>query len=128
MVKKLFPLVAIAALLFGTGCREDEVSTNTLDGTWVESRDQADTLVFEGENSFILNRGREERNGHLLPKYGAGLYFYELRTDTISVRNSVSSSSIYREVFIKIESDRLMIGDFYQKDTINPELLTFDKL
>jgi len=129
MLKETCSIATILIILLGTSCQEDEAGVRSLDGTWIESADRLDTLIFkENEDFFILNRGKEERNGHLLPKYGSGVYLYELRQDTISIRNMVSSYSGFYNVFVKVGEDQLTIGDFYQKDTLNPQLLMFEKL
>ncbi len=127
MLKTCSCLAFIVATLLSSSCQEDEDSINPLLGTWLESTDRSDTLIFE-EEFFILNRGKEMQNGNLLPIPDSGLYFYELRKDTVSVQNSVSSFSGFYNVPIEVEGDRLTIGDFYQKDTINSSLLFFERI
>ncbi|MEK6480035.1 hypothetical protein WJR50_21005 [Catalinimonas sp. 4WD22] len=129
MLNKISFFALITIIMLGSSCQEDENDVIMLDGSWVESVDKADTLVFRrGESFFLLNRGKEERNGHLLPKYGAGMYEYSIDDDTISVRNLVSSFLGFYNTFINIEQDRLIIGDFYQKDTTSQQSLIFEKI
>jgi len=121
--------VLLLPILFCMGCKEDDIATPFISGTWIESVDKTDTLVFSNnERFFTLNRGKEVRNGQLLPKYGSGIYLYVLEEDTISVRNTVSSFSGYYKTSIEIEQNRLVIGDFYQKDTLTQQALIFEKL
>lgn len=129
MLNKISAFAALLMALCCLSCQQDEIDINALNGTWVESVERSDTLIFnKDETFFTLNRGKEERNGHLLPKYGSGIYEYSLQDDVISVRNTLSSFSGFYDTFIKVEKSRLNIGDFYQKDTTNQHPLTFEKI
>jgi hypothetical protein len=106
------------------------VSTG-LDGKWVDINNATDTLTFGpfgGQESMILERGKEMRNGFLLPKYGSGPYEYELSPgDTISLRWYLSGSSNSNDYYFKQMGDKLIIEKFF--DTITPgTMLTFKKL
>ena len=99
-----------------------------LSGVWIESVDRLDTLIFNEELSFLeVRRAKEMRNGHLLSQLGAGLYQYQIEGNVLSIRNTASSSSESRDVFINVESDRLVIDDFYRRDSGTSRRLTFEK-
>jgi hypothetical protein len=113
-------------------CSTDNVTTSTeLNGKWVDIHTKTDTLtfgLFGDQESMVLGRGREMRNGVLRPKIGAGPYNYELLTsDTISLRWTLSSNSNFNDYYFKQTGDRLTIEKFF--DTTTPgTMLTFKKL
>ena len=122
-----FFISLLSASLFILGsCEEDNVEINQLNGIWIEQKTQADTLSFtKGENFFLLQRGKEIRDGHLSPKYGAGIYEYKLEKDSISLYNTISSCLCYNNYYFRIENETLTIGDFYNKSAT--EILVFVK-
>ncbi len=129
MLKNASVFATIIVLMFCMACQKDEIEIHSLEGTWIEVEDRSDTLVFnEIESFFILNRGKEERTGHILPKLGSGLYQYKLQDGVISVYNTYSSSLDFQDVPILIDKNIFMIGDFYQKDKAKQSLLTFERL
>jgi hypothetical protein len=113
-------------------CSTENVTTSTeLNGKWVDIHSRTDTLtfgLFGDQESMVLGRGREMRNGVLRPKNGAGPYLYELLTsDTISLRWTLSSSSNFNDYYFRQTGDRLTIEKFF--DTTTPDtILTFKKL
>ena len=125
----LISLLAIVASI--VSCKEDNEPTTQLDGVWIEQTDRSDTIVFkrlDGGSFLSLSRGREIRNGHELPKYGSGLYNYQIKGDSISLLTLFSScSTCYETYYFMINSTELNIGDFYEKNLANSQSLTFIK-
>jgi hypothetical protein len=100
-----------------------------LKGKWIETETRLDTLYFESsENSEIMNlyRGKEIRNGNLLPKFGSGPYNYNLLEEKISLNWMLSSDSSYNDYYFKINGNKLNIGNFY--GATSGEILIFEKL
>ena len=101
-------------------CGDDHVATQTsLNGKWVEINTRTDTLTFlvMDENPYVtLDRGREIRNGHLLPKIGSGIYRYRLFHDSISLYWTLSSNSDYNHYYFNQTGDALIVGNFYDPD------------
>lgn len=125
-------LISLLALVAGiVGCKDNNELTFQLKGVWIEQTEKSDTIVFErfdGGSLLSLKRGREIRNGHDLPKYGSGLYKYQIKGDSISMLNLLSScSTCYKTYYLVIRGPELKIGDFYKKNSANPQLLTFVK-
>ena len=86
------------------GCMESENIVMPLDGSWVEISESSDTLIFTQfgtEPAFELRRGLEERNGYMLPKYGAGIYCYKITGDTIALEDLLSSKGGYVNFYFK---------------------------
>lgn len=114
------------------GCSKDEVNiptSNDLKGKWIELETRMDTLFFESLDNFeILNlhRGKEMKDGNLLPKSGSGPYVYKLAEGKISLLWMLSSDSSFKEYDFKIIGNRLNIGNFY--GSASGETLVFEKL
>ena len=112
-------------------CEKNNTEKAPIVGIWVESTQKTDTLVFDDLNTMVnLNRGTEIRNGYLLPKYSSGLYSYELKQDSISLRWLLSSSSYGNNYFFKIEleNDQLKIGNFFVDSLDKHATLTFSRI
>ncbi|MEM1134286.1 MAG: hypothetical protein AAGI07_00495 [Bacteroidota bacterium] len=128
-MKYFLGTVSILVLL---SCSDDnvEIITSTdLKGKWIEMETKSDTLTFESwDNSeiMILSRGKEIRDGNLLPKYGSGSYEYRLSEGRISLYWMLSSNSSFKDYNFKIAGNRLNIENFYSS-TSKP-MLTFEKL
>ena len=121
-----FFLFALSVILISS-CEKDSVSL-TEKSAWIESTNRKDTLIFTGDGavgSLFLNRAREVRGGHLLPQLGDGLYSYRELKDSIFLHYSVSSYMGKTNYAFKMESNRLYIGDFYNK---SGKLLVFKRL
>lgn len=122
----------ILFLLTFLGCSNDDtavVSSSDLKGKWIETETRMDTLSFESlDNLEImnLNRGKEVRNGNLLPKSGSGPYTYNLSEEKISLNWVLSSDSSFKDYYFKIIGTRLDIGNFY--GSTSGKTLTFEKL
>ena len=123
-MKKL-TLIFLVAIL---GCSDDDSGTEIpLTGKWVEVSTLSDTLTFLDKEFMVLNRGRESRNGTLLPKVGAGSYDYRLHSDKISLRWHLSSNSAYTEYQFNKLGDKFTIENFYDPDQVGT-IQTFRKL
>jgi hypothetical protein len=117
-----------------SGCANDQINMTYPPGveeTWVEVNTKTDTLTFGslGGESPIMNlrRGRELRNGHVLPKAHSGLYEYTLLPDDrISIRWMLSSNSAYNEYYFKRSGRMLTIGNFYESPS--GAIVTFERL
>ena len=113
-------------------CTGDNVTTLTdLNGKWVDINTKTDTLtfgLFGDKESIILGRGKEKRDGFILPKYGSGPYDYKLLTgDKISLRWTLSSNSNFNDYYFKQSGDKLTIEKFFDTTT-SGTMLTFKKL
>lgn len=116
-----------------SGCANDKIHmtpSSQVEGTWVEVNIKTDTLIFSRPDVLLfmnLTRGRELRNGHLVPKPHSGLYEYTLLSDDrISIRWLLSSNSAYHEYYFKRSGRTLTIGNFYESPS--GAILTFERL
>lgn len=75
----------------------------------------------------ILSRGTELRDGFQLPKPGSGPYDYELLNEKISLRWALSSNSSFNDFYFNQTNDIILIGDFYNANSVGARL-TFKKL
>jgi hypothetical protein len=129
-IKILF-YVSVITLIIG-GCEEGPDFRFL--GSWVETTEESDTIVFDidsYERLFYLERGRELRNGYLLPKAGAGIYYYKLSMDSISVMWGLSSSTDMTNWYIQLSNDKktFKIGKFYHEEPeTEEEYLVFRKI
>jgi hypothetical protein len=112
-------------------CENNDISsTGSLEGKWVDIKTKTDTLIFDksiAPNVFLLRRGKEIQNGHLLPKSGAGMYEFKLLPEKISVYNLLSSCYCFKEYFFLYTGSQLTVENFYD-DNANRVLHTFQKL
>jgi hypothetical protein len=109
---------------------QDLPSTNILEGKWVEVNSKTDTIIFTtfGDYSYLsLNRGKELRNGILLPKYLSGGYDYKISSDKISLRWWASSNSAFNEYHFNVTQTGIIIGDFYNPNSRGASL-SFKKI
>ena len=120
-MKKLLLLIS----LFYFSC-DDENNSNpvsaTLDGKWINVQAPTDTLIFDsalGDNYFVLARGKEVRDGFLLPKPGAGIYEFKLKSNLISVYNTISSCYCFHDYYFQKKASMLVIGNFYDPASQN---------
>lgn len=103
--------------LFSLSCTKEQYPNPAiLKGTWVEASTRLDTLQFysiDASDFFELKRGYEIRNGNRLPKYGSGMYTYQVSTSEIRLKSLLSSNSEFLVYPIELKSNTLKIGDFY---------------
>jgi len=123
-MKKLVFVFIMAAF----GCSDDDSGTETPPiGRWVEVTALSDTITFLDHEFMMLSRGREIRNGILLPKAGTGSYDYRLQNDKISLRWHLSSNSSYSEYQFNKKDNIITIENFYDHDKTGT-IQTFRKL
>ena len=132
-----FCIICLTILI--NGCEKPDKGESKLKGTWVEVKEETDTIAFNefsSEPRFHLRRGLIKMNDYLLPNYGSGPYGYELtESDSISLCYSLSSSCItglsdsYSKYYFRlISNDTMKIGNFYNPDIRSDEILTFSKI
>lgn len=124
-MKNLFYIAAILGVFLFISCKDENASPNPI--KWVEHKDRADTIEFK-DGFLMLSRGKELRNGHLLPKIHSGPYTYKEQKDSIKLISALSSSTNFKMYTYKNSGDKLFIGDFYQKTANANETLVFVKL
>lgn len=129
-MKKLLLLIS----LFYFSCDDDNNNSNpattALDGKWVNIQTRTDTLIFGsamGDHYFILARAKEVRNGFVLPKPGAGIYEFKLKSNLISVYNTISSCYCFSDYYFERKASILVIGNFYDPAS-QSDLETFRRL
>jgi hypothetical protein len=122
-------LLMLAGSLVLISCKKNKQATpGNISGTWIETRDRADTLVFMDENMLDLRRGKSVYNGHLLPRAWSGLYIYKIKPDSIGLNWMLSSNANSKRYKFLMQSNQIQIGDFYQKDLPESTVLIFERL
>ena len=133
-MKKVYLFIALCSLISIGSCKKDDVNITDFNGSWIEAENRLDTLVFSSRESFKsdkyfrLNRGKEMKNGQVLPKYGSGVYEYKIKGDSILLYNLISSCYCFKNYSFEAQSGTLIMGDFYQKNATQLEKLKFVKL
>lgn len=126
-MKNFLPLLLIAFL----SCENNDItSTGSLEGKWVDIKTKTDTLIFDSSISadlFLLRRGKEIQNGHLLPKPGTGIYEFKLLPEKISIYNTLSSCYCFNEYFFIHHQEEITVENFYDPASTGI-LQTFTKL
>lgn len=117
--------VCILGVFLFASCEKENSSLDSL--KWVEQKDRADTIEFK-DGFLMLSRGKEMKDGQLLPKIYSGPYSYKEQKDSIRLISSLSSSTNFKMYAYKNSGDKLFIGDFYQKTGNANETLVFVKL
>lgn len=113
-------------------CSNDDANNEKSSDTkekWVEAQSRRDTIYFErldGLDLLHLNRGKEMKNGSLLPKVKSGPYEYRITGEKISLYYVISSYYAFDDYYFKINKKTLTIGNFYESEA--GEILTFEKL
>lgn len=111
-----------------TACEEQVNTTNTaLQGRWVNTTTNTDTLTFlqlSGESLMTLERGKEIKNGAVVPKSGFGPYDFKLLpNDSVALRWMLSSNSAFNQYYFKQTRDILVIGEFFDSGTSGDHLV-----
>src|SRR5690606_11155050 len=126
---KYVPIIFVLVFLSCSKDNSDFVNSSDLKGKWIEIQTRVDTLSFESLDNLAimnLNRGKEIRNGNLLPKLKSGPYEYKVIEEYISLRWVLSSNSNFNDYYFKIIGNKLNIGNFY--GSTSGETLTFERL
>ena len=127
---KYFLLVILIVFI---GCAGEELPNVEvpLKGKWVDINTTTDTLTFGllgDKKAMILGRGKEIKDGHLLPKMGSGSYDYDLLSDEIiALRSHLSSNSNFHEYYFQHSGDILTVEKFFENST-SGTILTFRKI
>ena len=115
------------------GCENDDnvnkATSADLKGKWIEMKTRTDTLTFLSWDTMEvmnLRRGKEMRDGHLLPKSGSGPYEYKLTPGRISLYWMLSSNYSFKDYSFEQVGDRLIIENFYGSPS--GARLTFEKV
>jgi hypothetical protein len=128
MLHKLLTLLFCLAFI---GCTEDSPNIDvSLYGKWVEVNDKVDTLTFniiDGHEFMTLDRGKEVRDGFLLPKAGSGPYDYKILGNKISIYWLLSSNSAFNDYYFEKIGSQLKVENFYDESAIGT-ILTFEKV
>jgi hypothetical protein len=123
-MKKLTIILLIAIF----GCSEDDSGADLpLTGKWVEATTLSDTLTFLDNEIMILDRGREAKNGVLLPKVGSGSYDYRLLADKITLRWHLSSNSAFNDYQFNKTGNIITIENFFDPNEAG-SMQTFRKI
>ncbi len=127
---KSFLIVFLVFVLIS--CSDDDtniISPISLNGKWIEVDTKSDTLTFNTWDDLeimILDRGKEVRNGILLPKFKSGSYTYRLSEGKISLNWMLSSNSAFNDYDLKVSGKTMNIGNFYNSSS--GTVLTFEKM
>jgi hypothetical protein len=116
-------LLAVGLVLFESCKKETNISLKG--NVWIESKNRADTLVFQDDNTLLLQRPRVQTGSYILPKIGAGPYTYKELKDSIQLHYSLSSLYAPKNYAYRIEGKKLFIDDFYEKTSTT---IVFEKL
>jgi hypothetical protein len=120
-----------------TYCQKDELKTSPVNGTWIESVNKTDTIVFlpeyDGQNPvFELKRGFRMTDGYKLPDYYSGPYNFKLGDKSISVYWFLSSGSFQSYYFnLYPDENKFKIGNFFkdpEKKKLESDTLTFIRI
>ncbi len=114
-------------------CEKDTDKYGLLKGKWIETTQCSDTLIFnknDYEGWLELNRGKEIRNGYLLPLSGSGLYDYKIYGDSISLQWLLSSCIYSENYYFNLDSqkEQIRIGNFFADSLSHDEILIFLKV
>jgi len=124
-IHRQFAFFCLLIFAFGNAsCQKNILTKSPLNGTWIETINKTDTLVFaaefDGQNPvFELKRGfRITEEGFKLPDYYSGPYYYKLSDDSISLFWFLSSGSFHSYFFgMMPDENKFLIGNFFR----NPE-------
>lgn len=116
-------LVLLTITFIGMSCSEveDDLSSNLLEGVWVNSVTKTDTLDFSvkpsftnAKNVFQLKRGTEVNRGYEMPKIGNGYYEYFIDGEKITLKGLIIDIHAGKEYLFKqnIGDNAFQIGSF----------------
>ena len=130
-MKNFLSLVLLLFFASIIGCEKSE-NNLPIEGSWIEVSTKSDTIdftYFMSGPAFELRRGFELSSGYWLPKYGAGLYRYELKDDSIALNYTFSSIGGFIDYYFHwISNNSFEIGNFYDQSLGPDELIIFSKI
>ena len=126
-------LILTATCIFFIGCSGDDVSIKKIRGTWIESENGLDTLIFHDNDLtgfFTLNRPWEIQDGQLLPLSGSGMYSFNIKNDSITMQLAVLSCWCPRQFPFRIlkNGNQIAVGNFYDDLLPAEKILFFERL
>ncbi len=129
-------IIALAIFSISSFCckkQKDIINELNLKGTWIETSQLSDTLLFKKNKSkgwFQLNRAREINGDYLLPLPNSGLYDYSINDDSISLFLSLSNYRQANNYYFSFNKDReeLNIGNFFEDSLSTDKILIFKKI
>lgn len=117
-------------LIFASCGDDNNISPLSLEGSWVNTKNKTDRLIFNSDlspNMFRLERDKEMKNGQLIPKRGAGIYEFKIKGNQISVYNTISSCYCFNDYFFDHSPSSIVVGNFYDENA-KENLQNFRKL
>ena len=112
---------------------DSEFQKSPIEGIWIESNVNTDTLFFfpyyDGQDPiFILERGRKVENQ--LPKQNSGMYHYRLGNNFIKTHWGFSSNLSYYSYYFRLSNDssEIKIGNFYSSSHQDYDTLVFKRV
>ncbi len=132
-MKNVLASVIIVVLIVLCSCKKENTEYSHIRGKWVETSYNSDTIIFkrnEPDGMLELNRGKEIRNGYLLPLFGSGLYDYTITRDSISLYWGLSSCSYSPNFYfnLDLQKEQISIGNFFGDSLDYNEILIFEKI
>lgn len=129
---KLLLIFTTTCFIF-IGCSGDDVNIKKIRGTWIESENGLDTLIFHDNDLtgfFTLNRPWEIQNGQLLPLSGSGMYSYNIENDSITMQLAILSCWCPRQFPFRTlkNGSQIAIGNFYDDRFPEEKNLFFERL
>ena len=123
-------LILLVVLISFISCKKQhhEDMYLTMTGSWVETTQGKDTIVFGtfgsgviAGPSFYLKRAS---------RVNIGIYDYTIKNDTIYTQWELSSYSGSFPYFFKLDSQnqQIRIGNFYDNNKVRGSVLTFSKI
>ncbi len=124
-------ILILLIAVFGCTDTSDQPVPLTLEGKWVDQLTKTDTLEFlrleDGSSLLLLSRGRENRDGHNLPKAGSGHYVFAINKNTINLQYILSSFYNPTDYYFRQNALELKIGRFFDSEN-SSDVLTFRKI
>jgi hypothetical protein len=121
------------SITFGV-CQKSQFKKSPIIGTWIESTNHSDSLIFlpeyDGQNPiFQLKRGFNPLDRTKLPKPFSGPYWYKLEGNRISISWFLSSEAGYHSYYFWLSHDKikLRISNFFGDNKSQKDTLTFFK-
>ncbi len=122
-----YSVLLILTLLFFFSCEKGDEQINRLRGTWVETLQRSDTLIF-GE--FDLGDGQQWLELKRENMTSSGPYNYYFFHDSISLQWALSSCLCRHNYYFSLNSEEntFLIGNFYRLEDSDEPLLSFQKV
>ena len=120
-------LFILALFAFLLACEKGDEQVSVIKGTWVESENRSDTLIFgeldlrDGQLWFELKRPE---------LIGTGPYNYYFFHDSISIQSAFSSCLCRENYYFSLEkgAESFRIGNFIDPGNSHTGMLVFEKV